>query len=1315
MVTKRFLNNLFWVAFVLLATTGNVFALQYKIANSFYVNSNQVRDTFTVDATGVYNIWVPTYTSSYPVNATSFPEILKSDFPYKYSFKIDLSDSQIAAPFFPKLRGKFWHAWTKLDTITLTASVPCTLTFLADATIDSSDLPAKVFITKTDYCPPDSLMGSVANKWIEAEDAEEHNFIAFPTSYSNVSANAGILKDLAKFGTGGGKVLRLNADSDSFPTSPAYFYAKYEFDIDSQGVYDIWCHGYAPNGKGWWASDPHSPFVWAIDDTVNGYRKWWPTDTTEGRPDIYSHQTYGWYMLTDSMWTPQPCTLSSGTHRLHIKIEQNVVGVSDVYEQMMDAFYIVKKDGSNSTDNEVPCDITASSNYLVRLAGVDETNVFYPAEDTVKIALDRRLGNSNLGDTFQIKYKVINYYDKVDSNTNADNLYFQSGNITSSISIPVSWYAQTGHYRVMAEIYHGQDTIAYLDTYFGVVYETRFPGPREKSIFGASQDVVLYNHLKKAGVKWVRGYKADWPFIEPNEPTGGTHNYNWNALDREIAKLKENDLNIVMCVQHSAPWASTAPVDSTNASVRAVYPPDKNDWAEFFETVVNRYKDDVKYWELWNEPYFGEPINYNWKGTPEEYRELTEVTHIAMKQAAPGDSSILGASEWCVNLCSEGYCDYHEAHTWHPYTTDAPEGQYFYGGGDGDWGKYLYYDLWNGWLQCMTSHAHSDNDEHQHHKEIWLTENITGAGGRGGRDIIRYSEPKKWGDWVVRTYTLSMADSVDHYFYFDFDDWCLGEAGGGSGLINPDATPRPGYIAHAVMAHYMEGTHFVEKKKINNDDHKIWAYIFEVDSTQQDTSRAIAVLWFTDGMIDSVSIDSLTNPSRFKVRDVMGNSVGTISGNTHYMSISSGSPVYLFADSVAHLQKALSNVSRIDSSKTPITHKITASTGDHGSLTEDLHGTVNPSGDSVIVGDEDMTCFIITADEGYWLDSLIVDDTLKVTEIPWGYLRPSYIFSPVLLNHTIRATFKPCPKVIASVNGGHGTVSPESTSVSQFLGCVNINIYPEEGYCIDSIIDNGVTVPNSNPYIVYYITSLHNVVVTFKPIVYTITAAVADTNSSYGSVSPGVQYVSYGNNASGIAYNPAAGYHISKVYDNGQEVTNLTNPYVITDVDTTHTLVYTFKPEYAVTATVADSNSSYGEVTPAVQYIPIHGSTSGIAYNPAAGYHISKVYDNGQEVTNLTNPYVITDVDTTHALVYTFKPEYTITAISTDTTHGVITSPEVQYVPLGETAVINYCRQTGYYINTIIDNSDTLTTNLTNPYTIPNVSENHTVYFDFQP
>lgn len=71
--------------------------------------------------------------------------------------------------------------------------------------------------------------------------------------------------------------------------------------------------------------------------------------------------------------------------------------------------------------------------------------------------------------------------------------------------------------------------------------------------------------------------------------------------------------------------------------------PDKKLWQDFVRLVVHRYRDKIKYWEIWNEPdseSYLTPNNY------ETYRSILHWGHDAVKQMDPNAKVIVGGISW---------------------------------------------------------------------------------------------------------------------------------------------------------------------------------------------------------------------------------------------------------------------------------------------------------------------------------------------------------------------------------------------------------------------------------------------------------------------------------------------------------------------------------------------------------------------------------------------------------------------------------------------------------------------------------------------
>ncbi|MHB8895724.1 MAG: DUF5719 family protein, partial [Candidatus Geothermincolia bacterium] len=265
----------------------------------------------------------------------------------------------------------------------------------------------------------------------------------------------------------------------------------------------------------------------------------------------------------------------------------------------------------------------------------------------------------------------------------------------------------------------------------------------------------------------------------------------------------------------------------------------------------------------------------------------------------------------------------------------------------------------------------------------------------------------------------------------------------------------------------------------------------------------------------------------------------------------------------------------------------------------------------------------------------------------------------------------------------------------------SIDITADAGYHIATILDNGISMPLSDPYVITNVTAEHDVVVIFGIDQFTVAASVA---GAHGSVAPPTQTIEYGGTAS-IDIVPDPGYHIESITDNGAPAT-IADPYVITGVVENHTVVVAFAVnQYTVDASVT---GGHGSLSPATQNVS-GGDTAAVYISADTGYHIETITDNGAHA-EITSPYILTSVTANHTIVVTFAINEYKAKAAVAGGNGTV-DPQEQTVAYGDTAVIDLNPATDYHPAEIIDNGDKKT--VSNPYFITDTTSNHNVTVAF--
>ncbi|MCS7276029.1 MAG: endo-1,4-beta-xylanase [Dehalococcoidia bacterium] len=142
----------------------------------------------------------------------------------------------------------------------------------------------------------------------------------------------------------------------------------------------------------------------------------------------------------------------------------------------------------------------------------------------------------------------------------------------------------------------------------------------------------------RAGIVWIRmGFP--WSWVE-----GTPGRFNWATHDVLVAKARSLGLEVMGSLGYTAVWASSAPPEVTRAVDRERYPPrDYEAWGRYVYQTVSRYRGQVRYWEVWNEPDLGGegPFGF-WRASEAEFARLLAVAYQNVKRADPQARVVIG-------------------------------------------------------------------------------------------------------------------------------------------------------------------------------------------------------------------------------------------------------------------------------------------------------------------------------------------------------------------------------------------------------------------------------------------------------------------------------------------------------------------------------------------------------------------------------------------------------------------------------------------------------------------------------------------------
>jgi len=273
--------------------------------------------------------------------------------------------------------------------------------------------------------------------------------------------------------------------------------------------------------------------------------------------------------------------------------------------------------------------------------------------------------------------------------------------------------------------------------------------------------------LHKAGVRWLRLF-PEWQTIQPRK-----EQWNWKVPDAMVANARANDIHLTGVFCYLAPWASA------DGGTRKFPIKDIQDWRDYVSRTVGRYKDDIQYWEVWNEfnGSFGDS-----KNKVKDYAELAVTAHDAAKKVNPDAKIGLSVANFDVGfldaVIKAGAADHFDFVCVHPYENL---------GAVAEGGEVGYLSL-AGNLRKMLAATKQRKDI-----PLWITE-------------IGFQAPIKaeargdaeQADLLTKAYVLSMAQGFERIFWFEARGPAYGK-GTDHGIIRPDWTPRPAYDALKTM------------------------------------------------------------------------------------------------------------------------------------------------------------------------------------------------------------------------------------------------------------------------------------------------------------------------------------------------------------------------------------------------------------------------------------------------------------------------------------------------------------------------------------
>lgn len=153
---------------------------------------------------------------------------------------------------------------------------------------------------------------------------------------------------------------------------------------------------------------------------------------------------------------------------------------------------------------------------------------------------------------------------------------------------------------------------------------------------GHSQDPPLLTRWPTGQVGAIRMWNTAtrWAELEPQRGQ-----WKFDRLDFYISEARRNSSDVLMTLGSTPQWASAQPDYPCSYGFGcSAEPKNMLDWDKYVTMLARRYKGQIKYYEVWNEPHPGQVIDGHrgsYHGSLETLIELTRRTNLILQKEDP--------------------------------------------------------------------------------------------------------------------------------------------------------------------------------------------------------------------------------------------------------------------------------------------------------------------------------------------------------------------------------------------------------------------------------------------------------------------------------------------------------------------------------------------------------------------------------------------------------------------------------------------------------------------------------------------------------
>ncbi|MFN2204479.1 MAG: hypothetical protein ACK2UT_01075 [Candidatus Promineifilaceae bacterium] len=352
--------------------------------------------------------------------------------------------------------------------------------------------------------------------------------------------------------------------------------------------------------------------------------------------------------------------------------------------------------------------------------------------------------------------------------------------------------------------------------------------PQVDGRFGAIESFWAPQEAAELGVGWER-ILFYWNEIQPKDAE------DWNTLhvlEEWLVEANNQNRTVLGLLKNTPAWATDG--EPYSGVPRGLFLPiddPDNLWANYIRRIVEYYGPrGVHHWIIWNEPEIeGGVYGHEFDGTVEEYVRLLQVAYLVAKEYDP---------EAVIHLA--GYSYWHDPDYLNAFFTallevpEAAESNYFFD----VLSLHIYFRVET--VAELVKAADNLQNSYGIDKPIWINETNAAPNLDPWWPVVRPQfqvdlDQQAW--YLVQAYALGFASGAESIGVYKLIDILLPEGGESFGILRPDYSHRPGYLAYRTTIRLLQG--FSGPVDIQQADDYFVVTFRKVD-------QSIRILWARD-------------------------------------------------------------------------------------------------------------------------------------------------------------------------------------------------------------------------------------------------------------------------------------------------------------------------------------------------------------------------------------------------------------------------------------------------------------------------------------